>query len=89
MDWPTASIILGVLATIVAAIIKFIPSKNKSGNPGNNPGHYVSEKVCIAQMKAQEVSTRGVHHRIDELDKSLSKDIGSLETSINNLIAKL
>lgn len=95
MDWPTASIILGILATIMVAIIKFIPSKNRVNvgknaiKVGNNPGNFVSEKVCAAQMKAQEASIRGVHHRIGELETNLGKRIGSLETSVNNLIAKL
>ena len=85
MDWPTASIILGILATIMVAIIKFNSLKSKSGNPGNG----VSEKVCKVKMQAQEASVRGVHHRIGELEKNLGNRIGTLETSINNLIAKM
>lgn len=88
MDWPTASVILGILATIAVAIIKFIPSKNRSGNP-SNPSNAVSEKVCKAQMKAQEASIRNVYHRIKELENNLGGRIGNLETSINNLIAKM
>ena len=95
MDWPAASIILGILATIMVAIIKFIPSKtrvNVGKNPinvSNNPGNSVSEKVCNAQMKAQEASIRGVHHRIAELETNLGSRMATLETSVNNLIAKL
>jgi len=95
MDWPTASIILAIIATIMAAIIKFIPSKNRVNagrnavKGGNNPGNSVSEKECKALMKGQEASVRGVHHRIGELEKNLGGKIASLETSVNNLIAKL
>jgi len=95
MDWPTASIILGILATIMAAIIKFIPSKTRVNagrnaiKGGNNPGNSVSEKVCTARMEKEEASVRGVHHRIGELETNLGRRIGSLETSVNNLIAKL
>jgi len=95
MDWPTAAIILGILATIMAAIIKFIPSKNRVNvgknaiKVGNNPGNSVSEKECRALMKGQDASIRGVHHRIGELEKNLGGKIGTLETSVNNLIAKL
>lgn len=95
MDWPAASIILGILATIMVAIIKFIPSKTRVNsvktpiNVGNNPVNSVSEKVCKARMEKEEASVRGVHHRIGELEKNLGNRMGTLETSVNNLIAKL
>ena len=95
MDWPAASIILGILATIMVALIKFLPSKNRVNvgknaiKVGNNPGNSVSEKECRALMKGQDASIRGVHHRIGELEKNLGGKIGTLETSVNNLIAKL
>ena len=95
MDWPAASIILGILATIMVALIKFLPSKNRVNvsknaiKSGNNPGNSVSEKVCKARMEKEEASVRGVHHRIGELETNLGRRIGALETSVNNLIAKL
>lgn len=60
----------------------------KRGNSNSNPGNGVSEKVCDAKMEGLETSIRNFHHRVDELDKNLGGKIGSLETSINNLIAK-
>jgi len=85
MDWPVAAIIITAIVSLLTVIVRYLQARNKSGNPGNS-GTFVSDKECKALMKGQEASVRGVHHRIGELEKNLGGRIGTLETSINNLI---
>ena len=91
MDWPVAAIIITAIISLLTVIVRYLQARNRSGNPGNpgNSSTFVSEKVCNAQMKAQETSIRGVHHRIGELETNLGGRISALETSINNLIARM
>ena len=69
-DWPTASVLLGTLATLVAAILKWTPRR---GEPAN--GRIYARATDLAEIGARLTSLESAHHTLRAEIRADLKDI--------------
>lgn len=62
MDWPIAAVILGVLATVCAGILQFVPNKTAPAYNGNGNG----EIVKFREFADFREEVRGEFHEVKE-----------------------
>jgi len=70
MDWPTVSLLLGLLVPITVAMIKFIPPR---GGNGNHNG--MRTEVAVLKTRYESFS-----REVDQLRKDIKSLNGKLET---------
>jgi hypothetical protein len=83
MDWPVASVLLGTLATLAVAILKWIP-RGERGNAFAN-GRVYARAVDLAEIRARLVSLEQAHH---VLRAEIRTDIKELQTTIREALNK-
>ena len=74
MDWPTASVLIGVLGTIAVAILRVTPAQKRSN---------ADVPMEIAVLKAQHTTLSGV---LVDLRKEIRHRLERLEKKIDGLI---
>ncbi len=67
MNWPTAAVIIGCIASIVPIIIKFVPSRNKdSGVKGGVSHEDIDHKIESLEKKIDDRFVN-LNERIDNI----------------------
>jgi hypothetical protein len=85
MDWPVATVILGTLATLAAAILKWLPQRalDQASRDGN--GRVYAHATDLVEIRARLVSLEQSHH---VLRAEIRADIKELQTTIREVLAQ-
>jgi hypothetical protein len=87
MDWPVATVLLGTLGTLAAAILKWVPRASASSAeprgegvdaPGTN-GRIYARATDMAEIRARLVALEQAHH---VLRAELRSDMKELQETI-------
>lgn len=80
MDWPIATVILGVLGTIVAAIVKRPGSKTELPN-----GRVYAKAVDMAEIRARLVALEQAHQ---VMRAELRSDMKGLQDALRGAVCR-
>jgi hypothetical protein len=83
MDWPVASVLLGTLATLAVAILKWIPRRERERDETCENGRVYARAVDLAEIRARLVSLEQAHH---VLRAEIRTDIKELQTTIREAL---
>jgi hypothetical protein len=83
MDWPVATVLLGTIATMAAALLKWIPRRERTLELGN--GRVYARATDLAEIRARLTSLEQAHH---VLRAELRADMKELQAMIRESIAK-
>jgi hypothetical protein len=85
MDWPVATVLLGTLATLAAAILKWAPRRggNRAIELGN--GRIYARATDLAEIRARLASLEQAHH---VLRAELRADMKELQATIREYIGR-
>ena len=72
-DWPAATVLLGTLATVAVAILKWSPRR---GEPTN--GRIYARAVDLAEIGARLASLESAHHTLRAEIRADIKDLQEL-----------
>ena len=70
LDWPAATVILGTLATLIAAILKWTPRRAEPAN-----GRIYARATDLAEIGARLSSLESAHHTLRAEIRADLKDI--------------
>ena len=79
MDWPVATVLLGTLGTLAAAILKWMPRRGESQGMEGTNGRIYARATDMAEIRARLVSLEQAHH---VLRAELRSDIKELHEAI-------
>ena len=72
-DWPAATVLLGTLATLAVAILKWSPRRGESPN-----GRIFARATDLADIGARLTSLESAHHTLRAEIRSDLKDLQDL-----------
>ena len=72
-DWPTAAVLLGTIATVAVAILKWSPRR---GEPAN--GRVYARATDLAEIGARLASLESAHHTLRAEIRADMKDLQEL-----------
>ncbi len=72
-DWPAATVLLGTLATLAVAILKWTPRRSESPN-----GRIYARAVDLADISARLASLEAAHHTLRAEIRADLKDLQDL-----------
>lgn len=78
MDWPVATVLLGTLATLAAAMLKWLPRRDAGGDDGGN-GRVYARATDMAEIRARLDGLEHAHH---VLRAELRADMKELQAMI-------
>lgn len=85
MDWPVATVLLGTLGTLAAAILKWLPRRGENDDaPGAN-GRIYARATDMAEIRARLVALEQAHH---VLRAELRADMKELQETIHRSLAE-
>jgi hypothetical protein len=79
-DWPAATVLLGTLATVAAAILKWSPRR---GEPAN--GRIYARATDLAEIGARLTSLESAHHT---LRAEIRADLKDLQETIQRTLRR-
>jgi hypothetical protein len=63
MDWPIATVLLGTLATLAAALLKWVPRRDADGRRWESvSGRIYARATDLAEIRARLMSLEQAHH---------------------------
>ena len=75
-DWPAATVLLGTMATLAVAIMKWSPRRNEQSN-----GRIFARATDLAEIGARLASLESAHHT---LRAEIRADLKDLQELIQN-----
>lgn len=72
-DWPAATVLLGTLATIAVAVMKWSPRRNEPQN-----GRIFARATDLAEIGARLASLESAHHTLRAEIRADLKDLQEL-----------
>jgi hypothetical protein len=72
-DWPAATVLLGTLATLAVAIMKWSPRRNEQSN-----GRIYARATDLAEIGARLASLESAHHTLRADIRADLKDLQEL-----------
>jgi hypothetical protein len=85
MDWPVATVLLGTLATLTAAILKWMPRREREGSATIANGRVFARAVDLVEIRARLVSLEQAHH---VLRAEIRADMKELQQIIRETMVK-
>jgi hypothetical protein len=85
MDWPVATVLLGTIATLAVAILKWIPRRERDREGAFANGRVYARAVDLAEIRARLVSLEQAHH---VLRAELRADMKELQQIIRETMVK-
>jgi hypothetical protein len=85
MDWPVATVLLGTLATLAAAILKWVPRRNGDRSLELGNGRVYARATDLAEIRARLASLEQAHH---VLRAELRADMKELQATIREYIGR-
>jgi len=85
MDWPVATVLLGTLGTLAAAILRWMPRRGRECDATFENGRVYARAVDLAEIRARLASLEQAHH---VLRAEIRADIKELQTTIRAVLAK-
>jgi hypothetical protein len=79
MDWPVATVLLGTLATLAVAILKWLPPRWNEQSARNGNGRIYAHATDLVEIRARLVSLEQSHH---VLRAEIRADIKELQATI-------
>ncbi|MCI0335264.1 MAG: hypothetical protein L0228_18805 [Planctomycetes bacterium] len=83
MDWPVATVLLGTLGTLAAAILKWMPRRDGDRSAVVTNGRVYARATDMAEIRARLVSLEQAHH---VLRAEIRADIKELQTTIREVL---
>jgi hypothetical protein len=84
MDWPIATVLLGTLATLAVALLKWVPQRGGSRGIEIGNGRIYARATDLAEIRARLASLEQAHH---VLRAELRADMKELQQMIRDSIA--
>lgn len=84
MDWPVATVLLGTLGTLAAAILKWMPRQGSQHASPLGNGVY-ARATDLAEIRARLSSLEHAHH---VLRAEIRADLKELQTTIRELLSQ-
>jgi hypothetical protein len=84
MDWPVATVLLGTLGTLTAAILTWGPWRGGSGDGTDGNGRIYARATDMAEIRARLVALEQAHH---VLRAELRADMKELHDTIRQSLA--
>jgi hypothetical protein len=84
MDWPIATVLLGTLATLAVALLKWVPQHGSSRGIEIGNGRIYARATDLAEIRARLASLEQAHH---VLRAELRADMKELQQMIRDSIA--
>jgi len=72
-DWPVAAVLLGTLATLAVALLKWVPRRNREGN-----GRIYARATDLAEIGARLTALESAHHTLRAEIRADLKDLQEL-----------
>jgi len=85
MDWPVATVLLGTLGTLTAAILKWLPREGGQEDGRIADGRVYARATDLAEIRARLSSLEHAHH---VLRAEIRADIKELQTTIRELLSQ-
>jgi len=85
MDWPVATVLLGTLGTLAAAILKWVPRRGAADDAPDGNGRVFARATDMAEIRARLVSLEQAHH---VLRAELRADMKEQHETICRLLAR-
>jgi hypothetical protein len=83
MDWPIATVLLGTLGTLAAAILKWVPRRDGDESHRLGNGRVYARATDLAEFRARLVSLEQAHH---VLRAEIRADIKELQTTLREAL---
>jgi hypothetical protein len=81
MDWPVATVLLGTLGTLAAAILKWLPPRHNE--PVGHNGRVYAHATDLVEIRARLVSLEQAHH---VLRAEIRADLKELQATMQQLL---
>jgi hypothetical protein len=85
MDWPVATVLLGTLGTLAAAIFKWLPRRDGEAYNYSSKGRVWARATDMAEIRARLASLEQAHH---VLRAELREDMKELQATIRDVVSQ-